>query len=198
MARRTAEEAEQTKKSIGAAAKQLFIQQGYQATSMDQICQQSGVSKGSIYYHFKNKEALFIYLHEMDMEQWNEKWYETVEPAMSATDKLILLAEHYAKDFNSPLMKASEEFMLSRGSDTNIIDVMLEISRRPFPIISELLEEGMAKREFARANTEDLTLILYSMLGGLGITFMEGRPEEEICELYDKAIRIFLQGISVQ
>ena len=41
------------------AAKQLFIEQGYQGVSMDQIATTAGVSKLTVYSHFGDKETLF-------------------------------------------------------------------------------------------------------------------------------------------
>lgn len=42
------------------AARQLFIQQGYHALSMRQIATAVGVSKPALYYHFRDKEELFL------------------------------------------------------------------------------------------------------------------------------------------
>ena len=41
------------------AAKQLFLEQGYQGVSMDQIAATAGVSKLTVYSHFGDKETLF-------------------------------------------------------------------------------------------------------------------------------------------
>jgi TetR/AcrR family transcriptional regulator, mexJK operon transcriptional repressor len=45
--------------SILDAAKRLFIEQGYQGVSMDQIAAAAGVSKLTVYSHFGDKETLF-------------------------------------------------------------------------------------------------------------------------------------------
>ncbi|WP_206520310.1 TetR/AcrR family transcriptional regulator [Altererythrobacter sp. BO-6] len=42
------------------AAKVIFLSEGYAAASMDRISEQAGVSKMTVYRHFKDKEALFI------------------------------------------------------------------------------------------------------------------------------------------
>src|SRR5690242_6388113 len=53
--------AQQTRERIRAAARRLFLQQGYQATSMDAIRVAAGVaSKETLYRHYPSKEKLFI------------------------------------------------------------------------------------------------------------------------------------------
>lgn len=48
------------KEVIRQAALQLFLQQGFAATSTDAICQQAGVSKETLYRHFSGKTALLV------------------------------------------------------------------------------------------------------------------------------------------
>ncbi|WP_210528236.1 TetR/AcrR family transcriptional regulator [Rubellimicrobium arenae] len=43
-------------------ARQVFMDQGYDAASMNDICRAAGVSKGTIYVYFSNKEELFVAL----------------------------------------------------------------------------------------------------------------------------------------
>src|SRR3954451_513775 len=45
--------------TILAAACELFVELGFQATTLDKVAQRAKISKLSIYRHFKNKEALF-------------------------------------------------------------------------------------------------------------------------------------------
>lgn len=59
MARRTKEEAEQTRCEILSAARRCFHARGVSATSLEHIAQEAGVTRGAIYWHFANKEELF-------------------------------------------------------------------------------------------------------------------------------------------
>jgi AcrR family transcriptional regulator len=49
-----------TRHRILDAALDVFSREGYHATRMDDIVQRSGASKGAIYFHFPNKETLFL------------------------------------------------------------------------------------------------------------------------------------------
>lgn len=57
--RRTKQNADQTRADILEAAEILFLQQGVAHTSLEQIARQAGVTRGAVYWHFKNKADLF-------------------------------------------------------------------------------------------------------------------------------------------
>ncbi len=57
--RRTKQDAHKTRSDILEAAELLFLQQGVAHTSLEQIARQAGVTRGAVYWHFKNKADLF-------------------------------------------------------------------------------------------------------------------------------------------
>ncbi|SDS41344.1 transcriptional regulator, TetR family [Paenibacillaceae bacterium GAS479] len=185
---------EQTKRNIAAKAKELFELKGYAATTMDEIRQLSGSSKGSIYHHFKNKEVLFLYILELSMLEWIGKWRDIEKPLVTAREKLYRLAEHYAEDFRNPLLRAAEEFSGSENGDREIRDKLLELTRMHYPAFQQLLEEGMQSGEFRPIPLEDLTLILFGLFGGLSVSYYK-YDTDRIVGLYRTAIDVLLQGI---
>ncbi|WP_429154170.1 TetR family transcriptional regulator [Aeromonas media] len=64
MARRTKEEAQQTRCHIMGTALNLFCQQGLAKTNLTDIAKAADLTRGAIYWHFKNKEELFVTLWE--------------------------------------------------------------------------------------------------------------------------------------
>lgn len=59
MVRRTKEEAQETRNSILDAAEQVFFEKGVSRTSLADIAQVAGVTRGAIYWHFAHKSDLF-------------------------------------------------------------------------------------------------------------------------------------------
>ena len=59
MVRRTKEEAQETRTRILDAAEQVFFEKGVSRTSLADIAQTAGVTRGAIYWHFANKGELF-------------------------------------------------------------------------------------------------------------------------------------------
>ena len=65
MARRTKEEAQETRQAILDAAVRVFAQQGVANASLTDIAQEAGVTRGAIYWHFANKADLINTLWEL-------------------------------------------------------------------------------------------------------------------------------------
>jgi TetR/AcrR family transcriptional regulator, acrAB operon repressor len=59
MVRKTKEEAQETRQRILDAAEQVFQRQGVSRTSLSHIAVEAGVTRGAIYWHFKNKVDLY-------------------------------------------------------------------------------------------------------------------------------------------
>ena len=59
MARKTKQQALETRQHILDVAMRLFSRQGVSSTSLAEIAQAAGVTRGAIYWHFKNKSDLF-------------------------------------------------------------------------------------------------------------------------------------------
>jgi AcrR family transcriptional regulator len=60
---RTAKEAGTTRDRILAIALDLFVEKGYENTSLRDIAEALGFTKAAIYYHFRSKEDIFMALH---------------------------------------------------------------------------------------------------------------------------------------
>jgi AcrR family transcriptional regulator len=56
---RNVERGRATREQVLEIATRLFAERGYEETSIELVLQESGVSRGSLYHHFKGKEALF-------------------------------------------------------------------------------------------------------------------------------------------
>ncbi|WP_311945167.1 TetR family transcriptional regulator [Halomonas piscis] len=59
MARKTKAEAAATRETLLDAAEDMFIAHGVARTSLDQIARHAGMTRGAVYWHFKNKADLF-------------------------------------------------------------------------------------------------------------------------------------------
>jgi AcrR family transcriptional regulator len=89
MARRTKVDAEKTRAALLRDATALFEAKGYSDTSIADICESCGVTKGALFHHFKSKQALFT-------EVWTSLQTEMDNEARVAATAARSLTDHYA------------------------------------------------------------------------------------------------------
>ena len=70
-----------------------FARFGYQATSIDRIAREAGVTKGALYYHFKDKADLLFAAVKSRVGQWERRVVGEVRPVPSATARLQQVAQ---------------------------------------------------------------------------------------------------------
>ncbi|MGB3569423.1 MAG: TetR/AcrR family transcriptional regulator [Priestia megaterium] len=188
-------QSEQTKRKVADAAKALFSQKGYKATSIEEIVEATGSSKGNIYYHFKSKEGLFLYLiDEWDLE-WERNWKERESLYKTTRDKLFGIAEQIIlDDLNHPLTKAADEFFNNEEKGSDIEERIDEMVRRHVEFNRELLQKGIDEGEFSPKNAEQLAVILEGLFVGMSRMSRKTNMENAL-QLYHSAIDVFLNGI---
>jgi AcrR family transcriptional regulator len=89
-----AEQQQQTREDILAAADRLFVEQGFHATSVDQIAQAAGYTKGAVYSNFDAKEDLFFAVYEARVDMAVAK----LQRAMAEADDVRTVLESVTSD----------------------------------------------------------------------------------------------------
>ncbi|PWV65562.1 TetR family transcriptional regulator [Plasticicumulans acidivorans] len=97
MARKTKAEAEQTRTLILDTAEKLFHEQGVSHTSLADIAQAAGLTRGAIYWHFQDKLDLFNAMHERIAMPFSE----TLEKLATLEDPLGALRIRCIEDLEN-------------------------------------------------------------------------------------------------
>src|SRR5215469_6911454 len=85
-----------TQKAIVEIAAELFARQGFGATSLDDIAERLGATKGALYYHVKNKEEILRLIYLMVLNASEEPLRQIVESNLSPAQKLAQAVAHHA------------------------------------------------------------------------------------------------------
>ena len=88
------------------AANSLFYREGIRAVSVDAVAEKAGVTKKTLYYHFKSKDDLVAeYLASRDQPNLKlyEKWYETADGDVA--DRIEAIFQNLARSARHPKWK---------------------------------------------------------------------------------------------
>lgn len=176
------------KEQVLLAAASLFSNQGFESTSMAQICEEAGVSKGLIYHHFRSKNEILRELFKQSTERM-KSLSKGVEERGGPEDQLLKILEQLF----AALRNDKEFFKFN-------LNLLLQPSLRG--IVGELLEErSTALFETVHAlflqikpkESELKTYLLLAELDGIALSYLStfkdyplAQVEQAMLERYRK------------
>ena len=151
-----------TKKKIVSAAWKLFYEQGYEDTTVDDIVEESGTSKGSFYHYFEGKDALLSSLSFLFDEKY-EELMPTLEPEQDAIEKLLYLnRELFGMIENTVSLE-----LLARLFSTQLITkgerYLLDHNRVYYKVLRGIITEGQARGQIRNDMTVNEISKLYAL-----------------------------------
>jgi AcrR family transcriptional regulator len=151
-----------TKEIIAAAAK-LFKEKGYHATTIQDVADEVGMLKGSLYYHIKSKEELLYLVTKEPIRELIERQKKLMESDLSPQQKIVEFIRSHLKAFdaNYPHMFV---FLQERASLAK--PVQAEVAGNDFrygALLEAILRQGVDGGHFQREL--DLKMMAFSILG---------------------------------
>ncbi len=142
----------QTKSKIVAAAWSLFYEQGYDATTVDEIIEKSGTSKGSFYHYFEGKDALLGSLAYL----FDEKYEELADAIDEGENRVAVLLflnrqlfEMIENTIDLELMKRMYATQLLTKSEK----ALLNHDRVYYRLLRKIMSEGQQRGEITTAES---------------------------------------------
>jgi AcrR family transcriptional regulator len=89
-------------RQIVQAATEVFLEEGFAATSMDRIVEKAGVSKRTLYNYYKGKEELFIDVMQMQLGTYYENLETDRDRSMEPAQQLQHMGVELLRVANAP------------------------------------------------------------------------------------------------
>ncbi|MCD7955850.1 MAG: TetR/AcrR family transcriptional regulator [Lachnospiraceae bacterium] len=138
--------AHNTRSRIVQAAWELFYENGYDATTVDEIVERSGTSKGSFYHYFAGKDALLSSLSTLFDEKYEELQKDMPDDKNSFEQLMYLNHELFFMIENSisqELLARLLSTQLTTASEKHLMDH----NRYYFRLLRKICTEGQQKGE---------------------------------------------------
>ena len=151
-----------TKKKIVSAAWRLFYEQGYDNTTVDDIVEESGTSKGSFYHYFDGKDALLSSLSILFDEKY-EELTGLLTPEMTAMEQLLFLNRelfHMIEDSISLDLLAR---LYSTQLTTNGEKHLLDHNRIYYKLLRKIIAKGQAEGQLSSRSNVNEMVKLYAL-----------------------------------
>jgi len=151
-----------TKSKIVSAAWRLFYEQGYDDTTVEEIVEESGTSKGSFYHYFEGKDALLGSLSFLFDEKYTELM-SSMDPEMNSFEKLLFLN----RELFGMIENTVPLDLLARMYSTQLITRgnkhLLDSNRIYYRLIRQIAVEGQSRGQISTAYSVNEIVKAYAL-----------------------------------
>lgn len=151
-----------TKSKIVSAAWKLFYDNGFENTTVDEIVELSGTSKGSFYHYFESKDSLVGSLAYLFDEKYQELEKE-IEYRQSALDTMLYLTKELCLMIENNididlLSRLYAQQLIKRGKKE-----LLDQNRDYYRLLKKIVQKGQESGEITRDKSAAEIVRLYAI-----------------------------------
>ena len=161
------------KKKLLKIAYDMFLTQGYENTSVDEIIEKAQIAKGTYYYHFQSKEQMLEEVIDMMIDSETKMAEQVIGMDISVPQKIVMiLTSMKPTEAEQPIKNAlfqPENVLMHYKVRQKLINVLT-------PLLSEVIGEGVNEGIFECDNIPERVKMLLIISDG---TFNEGTFSEQ-------------------
>lgn len=183
-----------TRERILDAALKLFSAKGFHDTKLDEIVAEGGISKGSIYFHFPNKEKLFIALVDQFADLIERRAKEAIDQQTPGIQRVRAALGAVLETFGKYRRPAKLLLVQAVGLGSVFERKRLEVNDRFAQLIQIYLDEAIADGSIAPVNTH---IVAHAWMGAIYNVVIQwvytGEPSKE--EIMDALLPLLLKSV---
>ncbi|MGG3887527.1 TetR/AcrR family transcriptional regulator [Metabacillus fastidiosus] len=168
----------------------IFNQRGYMTTSMNDIIKETGIQKGGIYRHFKDKDQLMIEAFQFSVQIMQQHFVSMVEPCKNTKEKLNVFVEAFFDlSRNKPIVGGCPIFNAATEMDdlegNTLIDYIDQAMDELKALLSNIIHKGLQSKELKEVvNPDEASIFIISTLEGALILYKLKKDEQIITSVH--------------
>jgi TetR/AcrR family transcriptional repressor of nem operon len=162
---------EKTKLHIIMKSAELFNQKGYVGTSMQDIMNATGLTKGALYRSFTNKDEIALEAFKYAGEVLWGHFSTAMEGKETAIEKILAMGSVYSDTVHNPPMKGGCPFLNTAVESDHSFPILRDHASAAYEqmlaFIQGILEQGAANKEFrVGIDTKSIGSFVFSAIEG--------------------------------
>ena len=183
-----------TRERILDAALNIFSAKGFHDTKLDEIVAEGGISKGSIYFHFPNKEKLFIALVDQFADLIERRAIEAIDECPPGALRVQVALEAVLETFGKYRRPAKLLLVQAVGLGSVFERKRLEVNDRFANLIRIYLDEAVADGAIAPVDTH---IVAHAWMGAIYNVVIQwvytGEPSK--ADIMDALLPLLLKSV---
>jgi AcrR family transcriptional regulator len=190
---------EQRKAQLLAAALRIFSSQGFHAATVADVAAEAGVSQGTVYHYFDNKESLLLAAYT----QWaqaslRDEIEQAVQAEPTAARKLALIAQAATARVTSSLQlcEASVEFWSHIQRNTEIRKGFRQMFAAMADDVAGVIQQGIDAGEFRAVDANVTARLLIAVYDGLVLQWLADKHAIDWSSCTNTLMSLIMSGLA--
>ncbi|MCB0117763.1 MAG: TetR/AcrR family transcriptional regulator [Anaerolineales bacterium] len=188
---------DERKSQIINAAEGVFTKKGFDEARMDDIAEETGLSKGTLYLYFKSKDDLIIAILDR-MFQREFKQLESLEQEdLSATDAIWKLTDLLTKDILSMirLVPIVYQFLALAFRNKYVQKALKQYINRYLGILIPIVQRGIDAGEFREVDARETAIAMGAIIEGTLLLWVYDKSLIEPEVHIRSGMKLLLEGV---
>ena len=188
---------EERKGQIMNAAEEVFTQKGFGNARMDDIAEETGLSKGTLYLYYKSKDDLIIAILDRIFQR-EFKVLESLDLSeVSATEAMWKIVDHAVKDIKTMLrlIPITFEFMGMAFRNKLVQKAFKVYFKTYIDVLTPLVQHGINTGEFRDTDAQEVAIAIGAIMEGTILLWVYDKnivdPERHI----RSGMKLLLEGV---
>ena len=182
--------AKESKRTILAAARTVFAEQGYTHANMRDIARVAGISVGGLYLYFKNKEDLYQTFMLDWMNNLDDRTHEALakfDDPVEAITAFISISIDFARTHKEMIILQGRERGFSFG-----IDLKRDFFRERRKRIADIVRKGVETGVFSACDVDTTARVIFNILRGFIVSMV---IDEDALFSAEDCVNLVLHGL---
>lgn len=183
-----------TKEKIFKAAISTFSKNGFHKSTMDDIAENAGVAKGTLYYHFKSKDEILEFLIDEGLKILKKEVCDEINKLNNAIEKLravlIIQANFLYRNYEFITILLSQIW-----GDGELQDKFRDKLYNYLKIIEDIIKEGIKEKLLIECNEKLVSSAFFGMISSILVFKLRNKEKFDPGYVADNIIKYTLNGI---
>jgi len=191
---------DERKAQILNAAEDVFTKKGFDEARMDDIAEETGLSKGTLYIYFKSKDDLIIAILDRLFQREFKQLENLNQDELSATDAMWKLTDMITKDILGliRLIPIVYEFLALAFRNKYVQQALKKYINRYLDILIPIIQRGIDSGEFRQVDAREVAIAGSAIIEGTLLLWVYDKSLVEPEVHIRSGIKLLLEGVQAR
>jgi AcrR family transcriptional regulator len=187
----------QTRTRIIEAAMDLFSKNGFEVTSVSDICDKAGVSKGAFYHHFPSKQDIF--------QKGMEEWLDSIDRQMALVREVEVNVPEALTQMTQMLPEVYQaamgglpmflEFLSHSYREPEVLQAMASPHRRYREFFTTMIQDGIDEGSLREMDPDLVSRVIVALAVGLLVEGLVNPDEAGWVQVAEAGIKLLTESL---